>query len=116
MHTDTIAVTTQSNKIVLNDVKDSQGLLEASYGKKHELTFWPTQLFIWGYSLSGYGHFSTSYNCRRNACFETIINCPCKPGKLLNLVLRRPNPIKCCMWTTKICGKIRGNQQYYIYV
>ena len=28
------AVTTQSNKIVLNEVKDNQALLETSYGKK----------------------------------------------------------------------------------
>ena len=28
------AVTTQSNKIVSNEVKDNEGLLEPSYGKK----------------------------------------------------------------------------------
>ena len=34
MHTDMTAVTIQSSKIVLNEVKDSKALLEPSYGKK----------------------------------------------------------------------------------
>ena len=33
MHTDTTAVKMQSNKIVLNEVKDDEALLEPSYGK-----------------------------------------------------------------------------------
>ena len=34
MHADMTAVTTQSNKIALNEVKDNLVLLEPSYGKK----------------------------------------------------------------------------------
>ena len=34
MHTGTIAVTIQSNKIVSNKVKDNKAQLETSYGKK----------------------------------------------------------------------------------
>ena len=33
MHADMTAVTTQSNKIVLNEVKDIEALLEPLYGK-----------------------------------------------------------------------------------
>ena len=35
------AVTIQSNKIVVNEIKDNQALLEPFYGKNQ--TFWPTQ-------------------------------------------------------------------------
>ena len=42
MHTDMTAVTIQSNKNVLNEVKDNSGLLEPLYGKKNKLTLWPT--------------------------------------------------------------------------
>ena len=41
MHADATAVTIQSNKIVSNEVKDNQALLEPSYRNKQ--TFWPTQ-------------------------------------------------------------------------
>lgn len=34
MHTDMTAVTIQSYKIISNEIKDSQALLEPSYGKK----------------------------------------------------------------------------------
>ena len=45
MHADRTAVTIQTNKIVLNEVKDNQTLLEPSNRKKNnnEWTFWPTQ-------------------------------------------------------------------------
>ena len=39
MHADRTAVTIQTNKIVLNEVKDNQTLLESSYGKKHNELF-----------------------------------------------------------------------------
>ena len=39
MHTDITAVTIQPNKIVLNEVKNNQALLEPSYRKK------PNELF-----------------------------------------------------------------------
>ena len=42
MHTDIKTVTTQSNKIVLNDVKDNQAQL-STIRKKNVTTFWPTQ-------------------------------------------------------------------------
>ena len=42
MHTDTTAVAIQSNKIVLNEVKNSQALLEPLWAKSN-VTFWPTQ-------------------------------------------------------------------------
>ena len=41
MHTDVAAVKIQSNKIVLNEVKDSLALLEPSYGKKQMKFFRP---------------------------------------------------------------------------
>ena len=34
MHADMTAVTTQSNKIVSNEVKDNQALLQPAYGRK----------------------------------------------------------------------------------
>ena len=37
MHADMTAVTMQSNKIVSNEVKDNQVLLEPSYGKPNKL-------------------------------------------------------------------------------
>ena len=39
MQADMILVTIQSNKILLNEVKDNEALLEPSYGKK------PNELF-----------------------------------------------------------------------
>ena len=42
MHADMIAVRIQSDKIVLNEVKDSEAPLEPFYGKK-QTNFWPTQ-------------------------------------------------------------------------
>ena len=46
MHTDVTAVTTQSNKIVVNEGKDNSARLEPSYEKTKQ-TFWPAQcLFI----------------------------------------------------------------------
>ena len=39
MHADVTAVTIQSNKIVSNEVKDNEALLEPSYGKN------PNELF-----------------------------------------------------------------------
>ena len=43
MYADKTAVTIQSKKIVLNEIKDSWALLE-SYEKSKQ-TFWPTQYF-----------------------------------------------------------------------
>ena len=44
MHADMTAVTIQSNKIVLNEVKDNEVLLEPSYRKKQmQRTFCPAQ-------------------------------------------------------------------------
>ena len=46
MHTvDMTAVTIQSNKTVLNEVKEKQALLEPFYGGKKTQPFWPPQYF-----------------------------------------------------------------------
>ena len=37
------AVTKQSNKMVSNEVKDNEALLEPYYGGESKWTFWPTQ-------------------------------------------------------------------------
>ena len=46
MHVDITAVTTQSNKIVLNKVKDNEALLEPSYGKKTNELFGQTNSIV----------------------------------------------------------------------
>ena len=42
MYADVTAITIQSNKIVLNEVKDNEVLLEPSHGEKKTKTFRPT--------------------------------------------------------------------------
>ena len=48
MHTDVTVVTIHSYKIISNEIKDSQALLEPSYGKKLTNFFAnPILLFFW---------------------------------------------------------------------
>ena len=45
MHANMTAVTIQSNKIVVNEVKHNKTLLEPSYGKKNKLYGQPNLLY-----------------------------------------------------------------------
>ena len=47
MHTDMTAVTIQSNKIVLNEVKDNQVLLDSSYKEKTNKLFGQALGCVW---------------------------------------------------------------------
>ena len=46
MHTDKPAIIIQSNKIVSNELKDNQALLEPSYGEKTKLFGQPKSIVI----------------------------------------------------------------------
>ena len=55
------AVTIQSNKIVLNEVKDNQELLETSYGK-NERTLWQMQYIEYNRTNVRYRNYSSLWS------------------------------------------------------